>query len=105
MSDEELVFESPEEAQAYFQAEHDRLSMMNDVARHEVVNMFQELPRDHARAFQAVLEYIQNSGENAPIIAAHYGGFLGAEMQRRFDICAACGRNHHEELLPTGGDS
>lgn len=74
--------------------------MALDVARHQVVRLLDDLDKDQLSAIQGMMEAIQSSGHYAATMAAFYSGFIASQVQTRFGVCQACGRDHHAELLP-----
>jgi hypothetical protein len=66
--------------------------MQTDVQRHDMLRFFIELNEDQCHQLQQLFTLLGD-----PAAVAHYSGFLLALMQTRFNLCAACGKNHDAE--------
>lgn len=85
-----MVFMSPEDADRHHQA--------HEVAAHDIGRLFDELSEDQLRAVTYILDGISSSSDPTKI-SGYLSGRATQAMQHRFKICAACNRNHEEELL------
>lgn len=93
------MFDPHNQAQAD-EAQQAHFEMSLDVARHRVVRFLDDLDKDQLSALQGMIEAIQQAGTHAAVMAAFYSGFISAQIQSRFGVCQACGKDHHAELLP-----
>lgn len=85
-----MIFLSPEDADKHRQ-EH-------EVASHEINRLLSELSIEQLRALDFLLIGIANAGEPGRI-ASYMAGRSTQMLETRFNICAACNKDHAAELL------
>jgi hypothetical protein len=75
--------------------------MMNSDIRHEWFKVLESFNREQLTGLMFLMMQLVEYGSNAPVQASFYQSYFRSELQRRFDVCPACGKNHSEELLGT----
>lgn len=67
--------------------------------RHGVARLFEESSKEHLLVLQAIFHNISGTSEGGgAALASYYEGIIGVTLQKRFNICLACGVDHDEAL-------
>jgi len=90
-----FVFMSPEDA--------DRHRQQHAVSAHELNRLLHELPIDQLKTLEMLIDWLAMAEEPGRI-ASHMSGRITAVLEARFNICAACGKNHDKDLENLASD-
>lgn len=74
-----------------------------DVVRHEFIRFLDEMDDDGLRLMETLLDGMATS-DHAPRMAAFFSGKIGQMRHTKFNICAACNKNHDKDLQDITGD-
>jgi hypothetical protein len=99
----------PPEVQQQLIENFNRFQIQADDYRHSILRFISEADYDHLVTVRNMMHNITWAAR-PDIFSAHYEGWLAMELQKRFNICAACNVDHDKELQAghpsvQGGDS
>jgi hypothetical protein len=79
---------------------HARHEMESQSIRHQILNLFNELERDHLFTLRIILSSLASApGKQSSLMASYYEGIASAKLDSRFDVCPGCGENHDERMM------
>lgn len=93
--EEQQFFNNAEDAQAAYNEAKAKADIDAAATQHAMVRLFEELSEDQMTSVKVLLNGCQADGSPS---AFFYGGYLIAELQRRFGVCAGYGKNHDNEI-------
>lgn len=95
-----MFFQPTPEQQAEMEEAAKAAEMARDAHFHSMMGFFDTLSEEQAKSALGVMAHIQGD----PDSIRFFRGYLVSVMEHRFGICAACGKNHAEEIADLGTD-